>query len=184
MKINWNFLVGGRGGGVKNKKPSMGGVWVFSGTVHWQEHMAGFDCKILCYNLTHLVLCKSKINYHLFLSRMLILSWHFIICCNVMKTAVTVTSVMRECKQNAHYRSNEFVTIFIVLTLDCHWPPWKVFSWEALVRVAALWGNSRCGSLQIESNSQLCRDIGLKPISYLEHWNTTLTFIFNWYLQT
>ena len=34
MKINWNFL-GGRG--VQNKKPSMGGVWIFSGTAQWQS---------------------------------------------------------------------------------------------------------------------------------------------------
>ena len=33
MKLNWNFL-GGRG--VKNKKPSMGGVWIFSGTAPLQ----------------------------------------------------------------------------------------------------------------------------------------------------
>ena len=33
MKINWNFL-GGGGGGVQNKKPSVGGVWIFSGTAH------------------------------------------------------------------------------------------------------------------------------------------------------
>ena len=32
MKLNWNFL--GGGGGVQNKKPSMGGVWILSGTVH------------------------------------------------------------------------------------------------------------------------------------------------------
>ena len=32
MKINWNFL---GGGGVQNKKPSMGGVWIFSGTAHF-----------------------------------------------------------------------------------------------------------------------------------------------------
>ena len=31
MKLNWNFL-GGRG--VQNKKPSMWGVWIFSGTAH------------------------------------------------------------------------------------------------------------------------------------------------------
>ena len=33
MKINWNFL---GGGGVQNKKPSVGGggeIWIFSGTV-------------------------------------------------------------------------------------------------------------------------------------------------------
>ena len=33
MKLNWNFL-GVRGGGVQNKKPSVGGVWIFSGTPH------------------------------------------------------------------------------------------------------------------------------------------------------
>ena len=31
MKINWNFPWGGGGG--QNKKPSMGGVWIFPGTV-------------------------------------------------------------------------------------------------------------------------------------------------------
>ena len=30
MKLNWNFLGGGEG--VQNKKPSKGGVWIFSGT--------------------------------------------------------------------------------------------------------------------------------------------------------
>ena len=34
MKINWNFL--GGGGVQKNKKPSMGGAWIFSGTAHCQ----------------------------------------------------------------------------------------------------------------------------------------------------
>ena len=29
MKLNWNF-VGGRG--LQNKKPSVGGIWIFSGT--------------------------------------------------------------------------------------------------------------------------------------------------------
>ena len=33
MKLNWNF-VGGRG--VQNKKPSMGIVWIFSGTAQLQ----------------------------------------------------------------------------------------------------------------------------------------------------
>ena len=33
MKINRNFLEGG-GGGVQNKKPSVGRVWLFSGTAH------------------------------------------------------------------------------------------------------------------------------------------------------
>ena len=30
MKLNWNFL---GGVGVQNKKPSVGGVWIFSGTI-------------------------------------------------------------------------------------------------------------------------------------------------------
>ena len=36
MKLNWNFLGGGGGGGmgVQNRKPSVGGVWIFSGTAH------------------------------------------------------------------------------------------------------------------------------------------------------
>jgi len=29
MKLNWNFQ---RGVGVQTKKPSVGGVWIFSGT--------------------------------------------------------------------------------------------------------------------------------------------------------
>ena len=29
MSLNWNFQ---RGGGFKQKKPSVGGVWIFSGT--------------------------------------------------------------------------------------------------------------------------------------------------------
>ena len=38
MRLNWNFLGGGEGGGGvwsvsgTNKKPSMGGAWIFSGT--------------------------------------------------------------------------------------------------------------------------------------------------------
>ena len=31
MSLNWNFQ---RGGGFKPKKPSVGGVWIFSGTTH------------------------------------------------------------------------------------------------------------------------------------------------------
>ena len=35
MKLNWNYLgEGGGGGGVQNKKPSVGGVWIFSGSVY------------------------------------------------------------------------------------------------------------------------------------------------------
>ena len=31
MKLNWNFL---GGCGVQNKKPSVGGAWIFSETAH------------------------------------------------------------------------------------------------------------------------------------------------------
>ena len=41
MKINWNFL---GGGGVQNKKPYVGGVWIFSGTEHY------IICKLPCEN--------------------------------------------------------------------------------------------------------------------------------------
>ena len=34
MKINQNFL---GGGGMQNKKPSVGGVWIFSGTAHFED---------------------------------------------------------------------------------------------------------------------------------------------------
>ena len=34
MKLNWNFL-GGQG--VQNKKPSVGGVWIFSGTAQYDS---------------------------------------------------------------------------------------------------------------------------------------------------
>ena len=37
MKLNWNFHWDGRGGGggVKEKIPSVGDVWMFSGITHW-----------------------------------------------------------------------------------------------------------------------------------------------------
>jgi len=34
MKLNWNFQ---RGGEVLEKIPSLGEVWIFSGTTHWAE---------------------------------------------------------------------------------------------------------------------------------------------------
>ena len=33
MSQNWNFQ---KGGGAQTKKPSVGGVWIFSGTTLWQ----------------------------------------------------------------------------------------------------------------------------------------------------
>ena len=36
LKRNWNFLGKGAGGeGVQNRKPSVRGVWIFSGTTQW-----------------------------------------------------------------------------------------------------------------------------------------------------
>ena len=41
MKINWSGISplsisrGGGGGGVQNEKPSVVGVWIFSGTAHF-----------------------------------------------------------------------------------------------------------------------------------------------------
>ena len=37
MKLNWDFL-GGQG--VQNKKSSVGGVWIFSGTAHYQIYFS------------------------------------------------------------------------------------------------------------------------------------------------
>jgi len=41
MKINWNFLWGG---GLQSKKPSVGGVWKFSGTANlvWADWFEAF----------------------------------------------------------------------------------------------------------------------------------------------
>ena len=38
MRQNWNFQRGG-GGGFKPKIPSVGGVWIFSGTTHCKLFM-------------------------------------------------------------------------------------------------------------------------------------------------
>ena len=46
MGINWNFL---RGGANQTKKPSVGGVWILSGTTH--------------YNLLP-ILATTKVNYY------------------------------------------------------------------------------------------------------------------------
>ena len=44
MKLNWSFLREGR---VQNKKPSVRGVWIFSGTEHCDFALNFFtiDCK-------------------------------------------------------------------------------------------------------------------------------------------
>ena len=36
MKLNWNFL---GGGACAKQKPSVGGVWIFSGTAHLNSHI-------------------------------------------------------------------------------------------------------------------------------------------------
>ena len=35
MGLNWKFQ---RRGGIETKKPSMGGVWIFSGTTHCKQY--------------------------------------------------------------------------------------------------------------------------------------------------
>ena len=37
MSLNWNFQRGGGGGGSNQKKPSVGGVWIFTGTKHYNK---------------------------------------------------------------------------------------------------------------------------------------------------
>ena len=41
MTLKWNFQ---RGGGIQFKKPSMGGVWIYSGTT---ECLLAFRCDLL-----------------------------------------------------------------------------------------------------------------------------------------
>ena len=49
MEINRNFLGGvGWGGGGKPKKPSMGGVWIFSGNAH-------YCLADICTNAVHII---------------------------------------------------------------------------------------------------------------------------------
>ena len=38
MTLKWNFR---RGGGVQAKKPSMGGIWIFSGTTQYAPAKTG-----------------------------------------------------------------------------------------------------------------------------------------------
>ena len=42
MKLNWNFL-GGQG--VQNKKPSVRGVWIFSGTAQYRNIFHGLKLR-------------------------------------------------------------------------------------------------------------------------------------------
>ena len=39
MKLNWNFQMGGGGGGVLEKIPFVGKVWIFSGITHFFLHI-------------------------------------------------------------------------------------------------------------------------------------------------
>ena len=54
MKQNWNFQ---RGGVVQTKKPSVGGVWIFSGTTQLMVNLEPgadlqkFFCATLCLDL-------------------------------------------------------------------------------------------------------------------------------------
>ena len=43
MKLNWNFL---GEVGVQNKRPSVGGVWIFSGTAHY-NNTCMCSCKLI-----------------------------------------------------------------------------------------------------------------------------------------
>ena len=43
MKLNWKFL---GGWGMQKKKPSVGGVWIFSGTAQWEFMVSYFPCGV------------------------------------------------------------------------------------------------------------------------------------------
>jgi len=42
MKLNWNFQ---RGGGVQSEKPSVGEIWIFSGTTQSSDENKERDCQ-------------------------------------------------------------------------------------------------------------------------------------------
>lgn len=42
MQLNWNLQ---RGEGVQTKKPSVGEMWIFSGTTHLEYKMILMQCK-------------------------------------------------------------------------------------------------------------------------------------------
>ena len=56
MKINWNFLGEGAGEGAK-QKPSMGGVWIFSGAALLT--LLFFTCKSYC---SHIMLTNGHLH--------------------------------------------------------------------------------------------------------------------------
>ena len=59
MTLKWNFRKGGGGGGgvVQTKKPSVGGVWIFSGTIHSLAVL----CLVDYVNLTYMS-CKTELS--------------------------------------------------------------------------------------------------------------------------
>ena len=57
MKLNWNFL-GGQG--VQNKKPSVGGVWIFSGTPQLNKLNTG-TCRIHWAVCVHSDICTDDV---------------------------------------------------------------------------------------------------------------------------
>ena len=68
-------------------------------------------------------------------------------------------------KQTAHYRSNTFVTIFIVLTLKRYWSICKEFTWVSLVGVVALYHNDCFWLPWIQvMNKKICW-LGLWPLN-------------------
>ena len=70
MKLNWNFQ---RGGEVFGKIPSVGEVWLFSGTTHYQFFVATLaicilDCETVSNKLSRLLLARFDLgegNYFL-----------------------------------------------------------------------------------------------------------------------
>ena len=58
MKINWNFL---GGGGLQNKKPSVEGVWIFSGTAHYIHIIEKLLLKSACATI-NIMINKMRIE--------------------------------------------------------------------------------------------------------------------------
>ena len=62
MGLNWNFQ---RGGGIQTKTPSVGGVWIFSGTTHCEIKVNSCNKNVTIYHGNFI--CSSVLQSNSFL---------------------------------------------------------------------------------------------------------------------
>ena len=63
MGLNWSFQ---RGGGIQTKKPSMGGVWIFTGTTHFQKPFLRDKSRLVLekFNAFGLFFVRQKLQFY------------------------------------------------------------------------------------------------------------------------